>query len=399
MGMAASQARLLYITARQHDIELRAQQLLAAKVQLATQGDAAWEKYNAALDATTMTVNRIDFQTGKAQTIPATFDNLTGLGGLTSMSTNRYAMYHNDRLMLSPENFDGWEDYQDMVGDGSVPECAEAFAMVMMDLSPNTTKQQVLDAEKTVFENTLNKTLQEKGETIKNQLQSWYDQNEQDRVDKANAGKDPSDPTLEKFNTYTVKDYNDSSSVRLTEEQQQTYNELMEDFRLYLYNNGGDEIFNLLGLDKFDEEKFDYYTDLYYQIKDAEQNHMGLEEVDPTNLNNSEWLTSGVQQGEITIATWNEQSHKRSLFEGAEFTSPSTDSGLAYTQTQEIDSAAQKKAEAEYEHTLKQIDSKEKKIDNELAKLETERNALSTMYDSVKKVIEDNVERTFGIFS
>ena len=58
-----------------------------------------------------------------------------------------------------------------------------------------------------------------------------------------------------------------------------------------------------------------------------------------------------------------------------------------------------KKSEAEYEYTLKQIDRKEKKIDNELAKLETERNALTTMYDSVKKVIEDNVERTFGIFS
>ena len=34
-----------------------------------------------------------------------------------------------------------------------------------------------------------------------------------------------------------------------------------------------------------------------------------------------------------------------------------------------------------------------------LSKLETERNALKTEYDSVKKVVEDNIERTFGIFS
>ena len=65
----------------------------------------------------------------------------------------------------------------------------------------------------------------------------------------------------------------------------------------------------------------------------------------------------------------------------------------------EIDKLALAKAEAKYEHTLKQIDAKDKKYDMELSKLETERNALTTQYDSVKKVIEDNVERTFGIFS
>ena len=35
----------------------------------------------------------------------------------------------------------------------------------------------------------------------------------------------------------------------------------------------------------------------------------------------------------------------------------------------------------------------------ELNRLETERSALTTEYDSVKKVISDNIERTFGIFS
>ena len=43
--------------------------------------------------------------------------------------------------------------------------------------------------------------------------------------------------------------------------------------------------------------------------------------------------------------------------------------------------------------------ARNKKYDNELSKLETEREALKTEYDSVKKVISDNIERTFGIFS
>ena len=49
--------------------------------------------------------------------------------------------------------------------------------------------------------------------------------------------------------------------------------------------------------------------------------------------------------------------------------------------------------------TLKKIDKKDKKFDLDLSKLETERTALTTEYESVKKVIEDNVDRTFGIFS
>ena len=43
---------------------------------------------------------------------------------------------------------------------------------------------------------------------------------------------------------------------------------------------------------------------------------------------------------------------------------------------------------------MKIIDQKDKKHDMDLSKLETERTALTTEYDSVKKVINDNIERT-----
>ena len=45
MGMAASQARLLCITARIHDVEYQAQAIQAAKVQLATQSDQVYQEY------------------------------------------------------------------------------------------------------------------------------------------------------------------------------------------------------------------------------------------------------------------------------------------------------------------------------------------------------------------
>ena len=48
---------------------------------------------------------------------------------------------------------------------------------------------------------------------------------------------------------------------------------------------------------------------------------------------------------------------------------------------------------------MRKINQKDKQFDLDLSKLETERSALTTQYDSIKKVIEDNIERTFGIFS
>ena len=64
MGMAASQARLLSITARQHDVEYKAQAIQHAKIQLATQQDQVYQEYQAALDAATLTLTAIDTKSG-----------------------------------------------------------------------------------------------------------------------------------------------------------------------------------------------------------------------------------------------------------------------------------------------------------------------------------------------
>ena len=69
MGMAASQARLLCITARIHDIEFQAQSIQTAKLQLATQSDRAYNEYLDALDATTLTISAINPNSGEKSTL------------------------------------------------------------------------------------------------------------------------------------------------------------------------------------------------------------------------------------------------------------------------------------------------------------------------------------------
>ncbi len=52
MGLSASQARLLNLTARMHDIEYKAQNLEAQKLQMANESDTVYAEYEEALNST-----------------------------------------------------------------------------------------------------------------------------------------------------------------------------------------------------------------------------------------------------------------------------------------------------------------------------------------------------------
>jgi hypothetical protein len=56
-------------------------------------------------------------------------------------------------------------------------------------------------------------------------------------------------------------------------------------------------------------------------------------------------------------------------------------------------------AEAKYVQDMTGLERKDKKFDLELKKLDTEHSALQTEYESVKNVIDKNIEKTFNMFS
>ena len=70
------------------------------------------------------------------------------------------------------------------------------------------------------------------------------------------------------------------------------------------------------------------------------------------------------------------------------------------TSIQEVsDEKELKKAEAQYEADMSKINSKDSRYDTELSQLETERNAIKNQIDTLKTVANDNVERTFKLFT
>jgi hypothetical protein len=196
---------------------------------------------------------------------------------------------------------------------------------------------------------------------------------------------------------------------------EEEYNKLLNEFLTILYTpkNGENDVYSFFkantdsSLDyehmtpedrAMDVPLFNYYMHMFQAIQSA-GGCVSIETFDGFNgnaANDSEWLTSMISSGLMSISTIDVDKKGNISFNG---TSPSSDESINYTTTSTIDSTAVKKAEAKYEHELKQINRKDKKFDLDLSKLDTERNALKTEYDSVKKVIEDNIDRSFGIFS
>ena len=99
MGMAASQARLLSITSRMSDNELKSQLINNAKMRLTTDSSKASEKYLAALNATQLMFSNYNL-TGESQYQQLTFNNLTAY----SAYNNQYGLVNRGGELLVSES-------------------------------------------------------------------------------------------------------------------------------------------------------------------------------------------------------------------------------------------------------------------------------------------------------
>ena len=110
--------------------------------------------------------------------------------------------------------------------------------------------------------------------------------------------------------------------------------------------------------------------------------------IDDNYLSDASWVHNLLEAGLIIIQAFS------SIDKKFVDTSRAVDTGLETVQ----DETELKKAEAEYEASMRKIDAKDKRYDVELASLENERNAINTEMDTLKTVIKDNVDRTFKLF-
>ena len=379
MGMAASQARLLCITARIHDVEHQAQSIQNAKVQLATQSDQIYEDYLKALDETSLTINAMD-DAGNKSNIIATFNNLFSRNRVRPADGSNYALRNSQgRLIVENAIEEGYYNFKDEVGGDAM-----AFALYMMSDGEIYDLEDIHTAELAVYNNHASDTPQTEIHELYNRLIKF----------KEDHGIDHDDDNGGIYDLTSLDNLPDKNIVL-------EYEALLQQYQIELYKTYGEEIYNELDMtEEYDYSLFNYYVSIYNQIEACGgcisiDHYNGSESGDAAN--NAEWLLNMVQSGQFSIEIV--ENKDSGVGVTLNRTSPSSDTCLAYSPTSNIDNRALAKAEAEYEHKLKQINKKDEQFDLDLSKLETERTALTTEYESVKKVIQENVERTFGIFS
>ena len=408
MGMAASQARLLTITARQHDVEYKAQSIQEAKLRLATQQDEVYQEYLAALDATTLTVK--DWE-GNVKT--ATFNNLCGPNAIEIATGNQYVFRDSRGALIVPDEVKNTYEKYKQSGGASDPYL---FAYYALGLDGDEFIEKIKEAENSVLEKYeslyINNNIQE---ILQNAFKYFCTQVGLESTDSAYQDYSPRDLGLhggveDIFNAWMNDEFN---GVDLSNDPEMLkYKSLAkgnaETISYNLYKSHSQEIWETAGLgNEIDQTQFDYYVKWFRAIEaeggfctsinDYNSTLPGNEDTRVSAANDSEWLQNMIKCGKITVDLLN--TDKKTGAVSFSSTGVPSDSILEYTTTTTIDKSAMAKAEAEYEHKNRQINQKDKQFDMDLSKLDTERSALAKQYDSLTKVIDDNIERTFGIFS
>lgn len=116
----------------------------------------------------------------------------------------------------------------------------------------------------------------------------------------------------------------------------------------------------------------------------------------PTNV--SEVITNLINSGDVTIVQKRADGTFPTIDDtdfGDYETSVAINTGLREVNNESL----LRKAEAEYESSMKKIDMKDRKYDQDLAALDAERNAIKSEIETLKSVAKENVDRTFKLFS
>ena len=395
MGMAASQAKLLTLTNRLHDVEYKAQHIESQKIALATQKDELYQNYCDALDATKIQV-AFKYQNGTSKYMDATF------ASVCNYNENRQKQYtirdaNTGKVIVN-------EDVYDAYVTQGYDNDKYSFAWAMMGMADNSTWN---DGDEDAVSIGVGRNQAESTGSTKN-TDLWMSEAEQAAYD------------------YLVKNNTLNSSVKKAYEnlieisqksdaEKSDKEEALEGFRKQFYDYHSTEIYNFMRLNKnlskdensdpsasgaeFDHEFPDtvdknqrnYYVRLLKQIEASG----GCQKVDTQNVSGkdaSQWFNQKVKSGQFLIDVYNES--KKEWQE----TSVSTSTNENFLQ-EVNDETDLKKAEQEYEYELSKINTKDTNYDKDLSNLETERTSIKTEMESIQKVRDDNIERTFGIFS
>ncbi len=177
--------------------------------------------------------------------------------------------------------------------------------------------------------------------------------------------------------------HNDNNEIFLFRNEDGTYGEdyTSEDGQTHkgVTDAYGNVLGNILKKENTDDE---YYIDINgqtFDIVDAYQ----------SGLDNINILNASIESGRILLFNVNSNTPNIST------AMLPSETNLQYV----LDTSDDAQAESKYEYELAKISRQDNMLDIELQQLETQHEAVLKEYESVRKVISKNIDRTFKIFS
>ena len=373
MGMSASQARLLSLTARIHDLEYQAQGIQYSKLDLVDLKQKAYDEYLDVLDSTKYQISVLTSNGNEFRDI--TYTNMIS----ASVKSGMHAMYIVTNMTSGQVYLP--EQITSKIGGSS--KTTDPLKTGIDPHKPDGT-------EKTVDE----------------QLEEYLTAVAKTRV--FPEGKDKAGNILTTDDEYLNAIKADNACSYWTS---QFFNEMPseEDFMLvvaknYLYSSRidlNDDESYVAEMKK--DGNYDYWKAVYYQVigyKDDDGNYIGGRgfcTISRENAVDRSWLEETLSGGDAQLFKLTKESsifgdNKVNIFEE---TSLSVDTELREVPNDELIDAATVK----YDKAIQDIDAKETKLDLRLARIDTMHQALKTEFDTVRNIVSKNIERSFKTFN
>lgn len=346
MGMSASQARYLGLTARRNNNEYQAQQINQQRLNLAQKTTDITKEYSDKMSNTTLLFTAVD-STNKNSTYktPLTYSIITSNDNLNGLNMR---VVDKDGRVVVPSSEDTYEKkYKKIMETYDTEKAKGCFEKT------NT------DGSSTLFsgENFVSAYMSGLDPAVK----SVVKYKDGDSISNEDLTKIIKDMSAAEFYDYWTKNKLEYTGAGDFNSAQKTDNTKAATAQL---NQSIAEI--------EDEEKNQYYidekcTDANYLEEKLKGGEWSLQKMSTDSSNFGQWIDT-MWQANTSI----------------------TDA--YYT----VDDAV---AEAKYETELSKVQQQDKELELQLKQLDTEHNALQTELESVKKVIEKNVETSFKTFA
>ena len=379
MGMSANQARLLTLTARQHDLELRAQRISSEKIALMYQSQAFATKFSNALAADTF-------------------------GGLTMFGSGKTIIGYEEDTVYTKGSAD-YANYYLSRFNNIVVHSGDAFGN---DDTAITTAElfnsNIDNLVKKVFNGSAPLPVEESEETETPDVTEIAadviaNLNPQDKLNFLHSLIANRHPEFANFGEIQFGDMDDIQIL----EQDGKYVITVSDLRCTA-NGWGDrnyleEILYMEGRHTLEEiiakeqtilgrDRSETYLAQALQLEGDETAEFTAEEIATvgSNYNAPAVQTAPVYRYE-TLSL-----EDQIVIKGA----PIYGEPEIPAQTQDVPSIQD--AKNEYDAAMANLSSIEKILDMELTQINTEHQAVKTEYDAVKSLISENVEKSFNVF-